>query len=210
MRELFIPVVLELVDAFRDFGPGRKRSCHLQASPHQSHPGQGSGGHLGPELSSGRFDPTLDLSVLEPAGGHHEEVWRRSDHHELQETQPDQQPQPAAYSWRGSSPLDSLGKGRVFSLFDLVTSFHQITAHKDTVPLTAFRSPTGLYEWLVMPQARSASPGWFVKVMNEVIKVLAQVAAYFDDVNSNSQPTTHLLPSLPFVKVLVRWAKGKG
>ena len=33
--------------------------------------------------------------------------------------------------------LDSLGKGRVFSLFHLVSSLHQITAHKDTVPLTA-------------------------------------------------------------------------
>ena len=41
--------------------------------------------------------------------------------------------------------LDSLGKGRVFSLFDLVSSFHQITAHKDTVPFTAFCTPTGLY-----------------------------------------------------------------
>ena len=30
--------------------------------------------------------------------------------------------------------LDSLGKGRVFSLFDLVSSFHQITTHKDAVP----------------------------------------------------------------------------
>ena len=34
--------------------------------------------------------------------------------------------------------LDSLGKGQVFSLSDLVSSFHQITAHKDAVPLTAF------------------------------------------------------------------------
>ena len=43
--------------------------------------------------------------------------------------------------------LDSLGKGRVFALFalfELVSSFHQITAHKDTVPLTAFCTPTGL------------------------------------------------------------------
>ena len=56
--------------------------------------------------------------------------------------------------------LDSLGSGRVFSLFDLVSLFHHITVHKDTVPLTAFCTPTGLYEWLVMPQGSSASPGW--------------------------------------------------
>ena len=68
--------------------------------------------------------------------------------------------------------LDSLGSGRVFSLFDLVSSFHQRKAHKDTLPLTAFCTPTSLYQWLVMPQGSSVSPGWFVKVINEVIKDL--------------------------------------
>ena len=33
-----------------------------------------------------------------------------------------------------------------------------------------------------MPQGSSASPGWFVNVINEVIKDLKQVAAYLDDV----------------------------
>ena len=39
--------------------------------------------------------------------------------------------------------LDSLGKRRAFSLFDLVSSFHQITADTNTVPLTAFSTPHG-------------------------------------------------------------------
>ena len=76
--------------------------------------------------------------------------------------------------------LDTLGSRREFSPFDLVSSVHQIKAHKDTVPLTAFCTPTGLYEQLIMPQGSSASPGWFVKVINEVIKDLKQVAAYLD------------------------------
>ena len=89
--------------------------------------------------------------------------------------------------------LGSLGSGRVFSLFDLVSSFHQIKVHKDTVPLTAFCTPTGLYEWLVMPQGSSASPGWFVKVINEVIKHFKQVAAYLDDVIVfESDPIAHV------------------
>ena len=33
-----------------------------------------------------------------------------------------------------------------------------------------------------MPQGSSASPGWFVKVINEVMKDLKQVATYLDDV----------------------------
>ena len=43
--------------------------------------------------------------------------------------------------------LDSLGSGRVFSLFDLISSFHQKKTHKDSVPLTAFCTPTGLFVW---------------------------------------------------------------
>ena len=39
---------------------------------------------------------------------------------------------------RDNLVLDSLGSGRVFSLFDLVSLFHQIKAHDDTVPITAF------------------------------------------------------------------------
>ena len=89
--------------------------------------------------------------------------------------------------------LDSLGSGRVFSLFDLVSSFHQITAHKDTVPFSSFCTPTGPYTWLLMPQGSSASPGWFVKVTNEVIKGLKQVAAYLDDVIVfDSDPVAHV------------------
>ena len=55
--------------------------------------------------------------------------------------------------------LDSLGSGRVFSLFELVSSFHQIKAHKDTVLLTAFCTSTGFCEWLVMPSSSSSPPG---------------------------------------------------
>ena len=89
--------------------------------------------------------------------------------------------------------LDSLGSGRVFSLFDLISSFRQITAHEDTVPLTALCTPTGLYEWLVMPQDSSALPGWFVKVINEVIQGLKQVEAYLDDaIVFDSDPVAHV------------------
>ena len=44
-----------------------------------------------------------------------------------------------------------------------------------------------------MPQGSSGSPGWFVKVINEVIKYFKQVAAYHDDVNVfDSDPIEHV------------------
>ena len=64
--------------------------------------------------------------------------------------------------------LEKLGCGRIFSLFDLVSSFHVIKVHEDTIPFTAFCTPTRLFEWFVMPQRSNAAPGQFVKVINEV------------------------------------------
>ena len=55
--------------------------------------------------------------------------------------------------------LDSFGSGQALSLFDLVASFNQSKAHKDTVPLAAFCTPTRPYGCLVMPQGSSASRG---------------------------------------------------
>ena len=47
--------------------------------------------------------------------------------------------------------LDTLGGGSFFSVFDLFSGFTQLTIHPDTIPLTAFCTPNGLYEWLRMP-----------------------------------------------------------
>ncbi|CAB1117590.1 unnamed protein product [Ectocarpus sp. CCAP 1310/34] len=82
---------------------------------------------------------------------------------------------------RVDDTLDKLLKGRTYSLFDMKSSFHQITVHRDTTPLTAFVTSSGLFEWLKMPQGSSAAPGWFRKVVNEVIKNLQGVASYLDD-----------------------------
>ena len=42
--------------------------------------------------------------------------------------------------------LEYSGKERVFLLFDLVSLFYWITAHRYTAPFTAFFTPTGLYD----------------------------------------------------------------
>lgn len=55
--------------------------------------------------------------------------------------------------------VESLGKGRRFSLINLPASSHQITVNEDIVPLTAFCAPRYLLHWLRMPQGCTASPG---------------------------------------------------
>ena len=64
--------------------------------------------------------------------------------------------------------LDTLGGGSVFSVFDLFSGFTQLTIHPDTIPLTSFCTPNGLYEWLRMPPGAAGAPAWFVSVMRLV------------------------------------------
>ncbi|CAB1097394.1 unnamed protein product [Ectocarpus sp. CCAP 1310/34] len=94
---------------------------------------------------------------------------------------------------RVDETLDKLLKGNIYSLFDIKSSFHQITVHRDTIPLTAFVTSSGLFEWLKMPQGSAAAPGWFFKVVNEVIKNLRGVASYLADlIVFDATPAAHV------------------
>ena len=75
---------------------------------------------------------------------------------------------PQIASPRVDEVLDTPGGGSVFLVFDLFSGFTQLTIHPDTIPLTAFFSPNGLYKWLRMPQGAAGSPAWFVSVMRLV------------------------------------------
>lgn len=81
---------------------------------------------------------------------------------------------------RVNEVLGSLGKGCIFFPFDLVSSFHQTAINKDTISFTAFCISDRLFEGLVLPQDRSAAPGWFVKVIKKEQKIFERVAAYLD------------------------------
>ncbi|CAB1108996.1 unnamed protein product [Ectocarpus sp. CCAP 1310/34] len=98
---------------------------------------------------------------------------------------------------------DPLYTGKVFSIFDLNSAFHQIVCDEDTVPLTAFCTPTQLFEWLRMPQGANASPSWFVKVINRVVHGLERVLAYLDDaICFDEEPLGHVLNLIEFFKRL--------
>ena len=89
--------------------------------------------------------------------------------------------------------LDTLGSGSVFSVFDLFSGFTQLTIHPDTIPLTAFCTPNGLYEWLGMSQVASGSPAWLVSVMRPVTDGLDHIRMYLDDaIGSDTSPMAHV------------------
>ena len=120
------------------------------------------------QVHRGWIDPALDIFIFEPPGGRAETLPVHENHVNYnkinQSNKLSQLPIP-----REDQVLDYWGSGRVF---DLVSLFQQIKTNKDTVPLTAFCIPTGRYEWLLMPRDSGASPGRFVRVIDEMIKDL--------------------------------------
>ena len=95
--------------------------------------------------------------------------------------------------------LDTLGGGSVFSVFDLFSGFTHLTIHPDTIPLTAFFTPNGLYKWLRMPQGAAGSPAWFVSVMRLVTDDLDNIRLYLDDaIGSDASPMAHVATLVTF------------
>ena len=180
-----LPTWFVLPPAVRNSGPTRQPPGNLSPLSRESFRGQ-TNGHNSGRVSRGWPHTALHVAVREPCDHHTEEIRQDSAYYQQQKLNNisilGQLPIP-----RLDEILDKMGRGRIFSLFDLVSSFHQTTVHKDTILLTAFCRPTRLFEWLVMPQVSKAAPGWFVKVINEVIKGLANVAAYLDEVIVSSR-----------------------
>ena len=86
-----------------------------------------------------------------------------------------------------------IGGGSVFSVFDLFSGFTQLTIHPNTIALTAFCTPNGLYEWLRMPQGAAGAPAWFISVMRLVSAGLDKIRMYLDDaIGSDDCPLHHV------------------
>ena len=77
--------------------------------------------------------------------------------------------------------LDTRGGGSLFSMFDLFSGFTQLTIHPDTIPLTAFCTPNGLYEWLRMSPGAAGAPALFVSIMRLVTAGLDSMLVCLDD-----------------------------
>lgn len=67
---------------------------------------------------------------------------------------------------------------------DVKDAYHHVPMHADSRPYTAFVTPDGLFEWLVMPFGLCNAPATFQRHIDSVLRkyVGKNVAAYFDDV----------------------------
>ncbi len=79
--------------------------------------------------------------------------------------------------------LDRLGRSAYISTLDLSKGYYQIPVHKESIPKTAFITPTGKYEFLVMPFGLMGAPSVFQRFMNSVLADMPDFcSAYVDDI----------------------------
>ena len=64
--------------------------------------------------------------------------------------------------------FDKLGEAKVFSKMDLRSGYHQQLVRPEDTYKTAFRTPLGSFEFLVLPFGMTNAPSAFVRMINKV------------------------------------------
>ena len=88
---------------------------------------------------------------------------------------------------------------KVFSTIDLRSSYHHITLGESSRAKTAFVTPFGKYEFLMVPFGLAQAPAYFQLLMNKVLKGLKLAMKYLDDIIIFSQNELQHLEHLEIV-----------
>ena len=88
---------------------------------------------------------------------------------------------------------------KVFSTIDLRSGYHHIALGKSSRAKTAFVTPFGKYEFLMVPFGLAQAPAYFQLLMNKVLKGLQFAMTYLDDIIIFSQDESQHLEHLEIV-----------
>ena len=102
--------------------------------------------------------------------------------------------------------LGTLKHSKFYSTVDLASGFHQLKIKECDIPLTAFCTPTNLYEFICLPFGLCNGPPSFVRAISSVLKFdKSKAVIYFDDILIlGSTFQTHLENLLEVFQILVQ------
>ena len=86
---------------------------------------------------------------------------------------------------RGTAPsCDKLSGATLFTALDLASGYHQLRITPEDIPKSAFTTPLGHFEWLVLPFGLCNAPATFQSAMNRMLAPFLNsfVTVYLDDI----------------------------
>ena len=109
--------------------------------------------------------------------------------------------------------FDQLRGAQFFTSIDLAQGYHQIRISPEDAPKTAFRTPTGHFQFKVLCFGLTNAPATFQQVMNEIFKhqVGKFVLVYLDDIlifsRSREEHLRHLREALEVLRANTFYAR---
>jgi len=91
---------------------------------------------------------------------------------------------PSAYPIaRVDDLIDKVGNAKFLTKIDLLKSYYQIRLSEESIPISAFVTPFGQFQWKYMPFGLRNAPSTFTRLMQIVLNGLEEfTGAYLDDI----------------------------
>ena len=94
---------------------------------------------------------------------------------------------------KGEDIFSKLNRATYFTTLDLRAGYHQIPLDTPSIPITAFNSPFGKFEYVKAPFGLDQAPAYFQELMTGILKDFSFAIAYLDDIIIFSKtPQEHL------------------